>query len=512
MSDHNFINESNEIDLKEILFKYYKYWKLYIISIITTVVLAYFYLAFKENQYAVQSTILVKDDEKSGISSEISAFEDLGLGIGGQSTNIENVIEVLKSRYIIEKVINKHNFNIRYFLKEGFKNIEQSKDESYISLNILKNKLNSQKHSIVLKIKNVKDNNFDLSIDDKPFIKRKFGELIKSSEIGEFIISPSKLSKINNNEFLIVAKPITIAVKDYQNQFKVEKVNKESSAVKLSLNCQNVPIGKLFINEIINIHSQDEIEDKNRVSKNTIVFINDRIKFITEELSSVESNVSSYKSKNDFFDLNENANIFYENQSKNEKELFENETQIKLAEYIYSDIKNKNIFDLVPSNLGLNDISIEKSIESINNLLLERNKVASTSSEKNPVVVSLDNQITTLKNNLNNSLNNFINSLKIKNQELINLNSELNSRLNNAPKQEKDFREILRQQQIKETLYLYLLQKREETSISYAVAVSNTKVIDEAYSDEIPVSPKKKIIYLGALLIGLILPTGTIYL
>ena len=102
MSDHNFINESNEIDLKEILFKYYKYWKLYIISIITTVVLACFYLAFKENQYAVQSTILVKDDEKSGISSEISAFEDLGLGIGGQSTNIENVIEEMPMVMIVQ--------------------------------------------------------------------------------------------------------------------------------------------------------------------------------------------------------------------------------------------------------------------------------------------------------------------------------------------------------------------------------------------------------------------------
>ena len=273
MSDHNFINESNEIDLKEILFKYYKYWKLYIISIITTVVLACFYLAFKENQYAVQSTILVKDDEKSGISSEISAFEDLGLGIGGQSTNIENVIEVLKSRYIIEKVINKHNFNIRYFLKEGFKNIEQSKDESYISLNILKNKLNSQKHSIVLKIKNVKDNNFDLSIDDKPFIKRKFGELIKSSEIGEFIISPSKLSKINNNEFLIVAKPITIAVKDYQNQFKVEKVNKESSAVKLSLNCQNIVRSVLlFLQEPQHLIQCDHYY-VDRSSKNNLVYL-----------------------------------------------------------------------------------------------------------------------------------------------------------------------------------------------------------------------------------------------
>ena len=195
MSDNNFMNESNEIDLKEILFKYYKYWKLYIISIIATVVLAYLYLAFKENQYAVQSTILVKDDEKSGISSEISAFEDLGIGIGGQSTNIENVIEVLKSRYIIEKVINKHNFNIRYFLKEGFKNIEQSKDESYISLNILKNKLNEQKHSIILKVKNVVDDVFDLSIDNKPFVKRKFGELIKNSEIGAASIQRNQTTK-----------------------------------------------------------------------------------------------------------------------------------------------------------------------------------------------------------------------------------------------------------------------------------------------------------------------------
>ena len=161
---------------------------------------------------------------------------------------------------------------------------------------------------------------------------------------------------------------------------------------------------------------------------------------------------------------------------------------------IFNDISEKGLFDLVPSNIGIHNNSIEKIILNVNSLILERNKILSNTSENNPIIVNLDNQIKSLKDNLYNSLKNLIKTLNIKNKELINLNNELNAKLNKAPHQEKSFREIQRQQSIKETLYLYLLQKREETSISYAVTVSNTKVIDEAFSNGKPTKTHKNLV------------------
>jgi tyrosine-protein kinase Etk/Wzc len=503
--------DSKNIDLKEIISKYKSFWKYYIVSVLLCFIIGYFYLSFKENMFVVQSTILVKDDENGGVSSEISAFQDLGIGLGLKSNNIDNVIEVLKSRYLIEKVISENKLNITYYKKSRFQNIELPLNKKSITINIIKDTYNKSNQSIALDVDFLSKERFNLTINGNKIYNLKFGQKIQNKLIGEFVLTPTS-NKFFDKNVKIIIYPISLAIKSFQTRFSAEKINKESNALTISLKCQNIENGKLFVNELIKKHTEDEVEDKNRVAKNTIVFINERIKFITEELSSVENNVSSFKSKNDFFDLNENANIFFENQSSNQKELFENETQIKLSEFIYNDTKSKNIFDLVPANIGINDITIEKSIESINNLLLERNKVASSSSEKNPVVVNLDNQIKNLKSNLNLSLKNFINSLKIKNKALINLNNKISSKLNNAPKQEKDFREILRQQQIKETLYLYLLQKREQTSISYAVAISNTKVLDNAFSDEIPISPNRKMILLSSILLGIIFPTLLIYL
>ena len=515
MSLENIENITEEnIDIKEILHKYISKWKWYLISMFSFLFLAYIYKSSVSNVFQVESTILIKDDKNSGVISEMSAFEDLGIGLGGNSSALENEIEILKSRYLIEKVIDENDFNIKYLEKKGLRYVERL-ENSPIKIKIYNHDFNRIKKQQKIEIEQIDEKNFIL-IHEQNKIKGKFGQKINLSVLGDVTIIPNLNQNLEKNakynKIIINVDNNLNTVQYFQKNLSIEKINKESNAVKITIKTENIDKGIKFINDLIKQHKIDAIDDKNLVAKNTILFINERIKFITNELSTVESNVSKFKNSNNFFDLTENANISLQNYSNNSKEIFENETQIKLSEYIYNEISDKKVFDLVPSNIGINNPSIERMIENVNSLILERNKIAANSSEKNPVIINLNEQIKSIKNNLYTSLKNFIQTLRIKNNSLINLNENLNTQLDKAPKQEKDFREIQRQQVLKETLYLYLLQKREETSISYAVTVSNTKVIDEAFSSGLPISPKSKIIFLGALLLGLILPTGIIYL
>lgn len=507
----NTIESASEdtIDIKEIIHKYISNWKWYIISVFTFFLLAFLYKSSTSNLYQVESTILIKDDKNSGVMSEMSAFEDLGIGLNGASSAIENEIEILKSRYLIEKIVKDNDFNIKYLEKEGLKLVEKLKDTP-IKINVFNNNYDRIKKQLKIEIEYINNKEFNL-ISGNLKLKGAYGKKLNLPILGDIIILPNK-NKLSFKKVIIYIDNNLNTVQSLQKNLSIDKINKESNAVKISLKTGNVDKGIIFINELIEQHRKDVVDDKNLVAKNTILFINERINYITKELSTVENSVSNFKNTNDFFDLTENANISLENYSNNSKEIFENETQIKLSEYIFNEINDKKIFDLVPSNIGINNLSIERMIENVNTLILERNKILANSSEKNPIIVNLDNQIKSIKNNLYSSLKNLIKTLNIQNNELINLNQKLNSKLEKAPSQEKDFREIQRQQAIKETLYLYLLQKREETSISYAVTVSNTKVIDEAFSTGLPISPKSKLILLGALLIGVLLPTGVIYI
>ena len=410
---------------------------------------------------------------------------------------------------MIEKIVKENRFNIRYLEEEGLKLVEKL-HESPIKINVLNKDFDLIKKEVKLEVKFINSKEYQLTFDNLK-LKSSYGKKINLPVLGDITILPNN-EKIEFEKIIILVNNNLNTVQNFQKNLSINKISKESNAVKISLKTGNIDKGILFVNQLIEQHGKDVIDDKNLVAKNTILFINDRIKFITEELSSVETNVSKFKNSNDFFDLTENANISLESYSSNSKEIFENETQIKLSEYIFNEISDKKVFDLVPSNIGINNNSIERMIENVNTLILERNRILANSSEKNPVIINLDNQIKSIKNNLYSSLKNLIKTLNIQNNELKNLNQQLNSKLEKAPSQEKDFREIQRQQAIKETLYLYLLQKREETSISYAVTVSNTKMIDEAFSSGIPISPKPKLIFLGAILLGLILPTGFIYI
>lgn len=499
-------------NIKELIFPYLNKWKIISLSGFCALLITFFLVKFIAPNYKVSAEVIVKEDENSpGGLNPGSMLSDLSFGLTGMNNQIDNEIEILNSRSLLLKVANDLNLNIEVYEKNGAQNKElfgnntfkldfiNKKGEDYLPANYKLSIVNKYKFELI-----------DLKFDTKKTYF--FGNPVNTIN-GKLLIIPKGKFKLNDigKSYKISILPNRSVITKYKNLLKIERVNKESSAILITLKCKNINKGKAIINDLIKQHSIFAINDKNLVANNTLNFIDERLQFLSRELSDVEQNVSSFKSNNKIFDLSTSAQIFFQNESETQKLILENETQIKLADFIYDFIIKNKSNELLPSNLGLTNPSIEQTIQTINTLQLEKNKLTFYNGEKNPVIANLDSQISSLKQTLKESLNNQRNSLRITNRELMNRNSSLESKLRSAPKQEKDFKEIARQQQIKETLYLFLLQKREETSLALAVTTSNTKIIDEAYSDGIPISPNKKLFYIISLLLGALIPICFIY-
>jgi len=511
---NNILREDiSEKNLKEILTPYLRKWKLIFLFSILGFIFSFIFVKFIEPTFKVSAEVIVKEeDSQSGGLNAGSMLSELSFGITGMNNQVDNEIEILKSRSLLLKVIKDLKLNIEIYengnvqVKELFKN-------SPIKINFIDSNKEDYKNG-VFEIKIINNSTFEL-FDEKTKKQEncKFGDAINTS-VGKFIVIPKNISKNNlkGKEFKIVINSNGLIINKLRDLIKIERTNKESSAILLEYKTKNIEKGKALLDDLIEQHSIFAINDKNIVAKNTLKFIEERLEYLSKELTNVEQDVSSFKSSNKIFDLNTSAQIFFQNESETQKMILENETQLKLADYIYEFIlKNKNN-ELVPSNLGISNPAIEQTIQTINSIQLEKNKLAFTSGEKNPVIANLDAQIHNLKKTLKETLNNQKNSLKITNRELNNRNNIIENKLKSAPKQEKDFKEIARQQQIKETLYLFLLQKKEETSLALAITTANTKIIDEAYSDGLPIAPNKKIIYIFSILIGAFIPVAFIYI
>ena len=259
------------------------------------------------------------------------------------------------------------------------------------------------------------------------------------------------------------------------------------------------------------MYNRNTNNDKNEIAQKTAEFIDERIGIISKELGSTEANLESFKRDAGITDLTSEAQIALAGNAEYEKKSVENRTQISLVNDLRKYLRG-NEYEVLPSNVGLQDAALIGAIERYNEMLIERKRLLRTSTENNPTIVNLDTGIRAMKANVQATLEGTLQGLMITKESLDREASRYSRRISNAPGQERAYVSIARQQEIKAGLYLMLLQKREENAIALAATANNAKIIDEAIADDIPISPKRSMIYLIALVLGIGIPVGIIYL
>ena len=509
-------NEEGEtLNIREELEKYLFHWKWFVLGGIISLIVAFVYLRYSTPQYTASTSILIKDNQKSGISAELEAFKDMGIVGGGSSNNTDNEIEILKSRKIIGTVIDTLNLTTLYF-QEG----RVKRTEVYAN-NPIKIIYDADKESL---LKQVKDTSFTVNIisqnkfelkdaEDNLISNHKFNENITSG-IGRFkLIQTENFDFKGEQKVYVTVLERNRVIDGYKSAVRISAADKNSSVLMLSFTHPIKEKAEDFLNELVTQYNLDAIKDKSEVSQKTKTFIDERLYAIGKDLNEIQDRVKNFKTDNNITGLSAEGELALQTASLNNEKLINIKTQLNIAEGVLNNLKKQtNTDETLPQNLGFSEGSISESIKAYNELVVFKNRLSVNAGDKNPQIIQYQKEINSLKNNLRNSISNSISSLKTQYAQISNEANKINSKVSAIPVLERGYINIGREQEIISGLYSYLLKKKEETAISLAVTVANAKIIDVAYSDGIPVSPKRKIIFLGALMMGLIIPFIIIYI
>ena len=532
MKETNF-NEAQEskeenIDVKELLFKYLIHWPWFVGAVVACLIAAWVYLHVSTPVYNISATVLIKDDKKGGSAGMLSGLESLGLdGMISSSQNIDNEIEVLRSKTIVKEVVEDLGLYISYTDEDEFPSRNMYKT-SPVQVSLTPQEADLLEEPMIVKMALQPQGSMDVTvkIDDDEYQKH-FEKLpaVFPTDKGTlaFFLTPdsvlsskrtseetTNLEKTTRNITATINKPLTVAKWCCKNM-TIEPTSKTTSVAVISLKNSNVQRGKDFINKLLEMYNINTNNDKNEVAQKTAEFINERIGIISKELGSTEKDLESFKRGAGITDLTSDAQIALTGSAEYEKKRVENQTQINLLQDLQKYMQNEG-YEVLPSNIGLQDLNLAAAINRYNDVLVERKRLLRTSTENNPTIINLDTSISAMKENVQVSLDRVLRGLFITKADLDREASRYSRRISEAPGQEREFVSIARQQEIKAGLYLMLLQKREENAITLAATANNAKIIDEAIADDAPVAPRSKITYLIALILGVGIPVGVIYL
>ena len=511
-----------QFNIQEILFRCLVHWPWFVFSVIVCIACAWGYLRLTTPVYNISATVLIKDDKKGGGTSVSSELERMGLdGFVSSSGNVDNEIEVLRSKSLSEEVVNNLGLFVTYMDED-----ELPKKELYQTSPVLvsltpqeADKLPGRMEvAMTLQPTGVMD--VQMKVGDKEY-RKEFEKLPAVFPTDEgtvaFFVNNDTLSAVRPESVTkerhitaFINRPFSVA-KGYASSLSIAPTSKTTSVVVISLKNTNPRRGRDFINKLLEMYNINANNDKNEVAQKTAEFIDARIGIISKELGSTEQDLENFKRTAGITDLSSEAQIALTGNAEYEKKRVENQTQINLIVDLQKYLQGSE-YEVLPANVGLQDGGLVGAISRYNEILIERNRLLRTSTESNPAIVNLNTSIRAMRRNVQATLDATLKGLQITKADLDREASRYSRRISDAPTQERQFVSIARQQEIKAGLYLMLLQKREENAITLAATANNAQIIDAAIADDNPVSPKRMMVYLVALFFGMGIPVGIIYL
>lgn len=492
------------LETAKILNKYLFHWPLFALSIAIALTAAFIYLRFSDDVYDVKSKILIRD-EKKGEEDEPALKE---LDLFKDKKVVENEVEILQSRKLMQQVVHNLDLAVDYY-REGMQPNKDLYGNSPVKLQFIKPAILSDKGQVFyITIKNTA--RYSIQNEGGKNIEAPFGRSMQNSAgIWKIERAPNFKDYIGRKIKVVVNNP-DLVTDDYLSKLKVEPSNKLTSVIEIGIK-DNVPQrGKDILNELIRHYSLLSLEKKNKITERTLSFIDGRLASLAGELSEVEKNVEGYRSSRGLTDISSESQVFLQNVQSNDKLLNEANVQLNILGEVEQYINSSQYSGNAPATIGINEPTLVNLINKLTELQLQREKLLAITPEGNPVFKPLNRQISITKASIRENINGIKNSLLATRNKLHTFNAGFENSIKKIPGQERQLLDIKRQQNIKENLYVYLLQKREEVALSYASTIAESQTVDQAYAG-IPVWPKKKFVYITAFLLGIVLPAGLIY-
>ncbi len=496
------LEQNEENFISKLLLTYLPYWPVFVVFLVLFMGGAYVYLLFSTPKYEATATMIIKDERKGSDDSKMME----SLNLVSTKKIIENEVEVLQSRTLIDNVVRKLRLYAPVYQETKFR-----PTAAYITSPVLVEAIHPDEvhgfKKIYLQYDNKKntvllDNKFNCALNE--WINTPYGTL-------KFIVNTKYQTPAAARPYYFSIIPIKRVALGISGNLKVAAANKLSSVINLSYRDEVPQRAEDVLNELLTTYSNTSINEKNNLAKNTLAFVTDRLNIVSRELEAIERKVQKYKAASGAVDISTQGELFLKNVSSNDQTVSEINMQLGGLDQAEKHIlSNDNNSGILPSALGVSDPSLSRLMTNLYTSQLEYEKLKKTVAENNPLLVSVTDQINKLKPDILNNLQSQRRNLEASKKSLYATNNTYNSVLQSIPQKERQLLEISREQTIKSAIYSFLLQKREESALSYASTVSDSRVVDKAQSSPGPVSPNSKIIYLASIFASLILPIGWI--
>lgn len=502
--------DESSITLHDIFQLLLKNWYWFALSIILCVTAAFLYLKSTPSVYERTATVLIKDDKAT---TEAALFQDLPIFEGKQ--NVNNEMIVFKSHALMEEAIRRLRADVSYTVRRGLRD-----DELYSQTPVAFTFVDLEDNrSVSLKVKLLSNNEATLwgfqsgDLEFEQTLNISLNDTV-ATPIGKIVATPTLwYNETWFNQALTVRKSaLKGVVNHYRGALTVNLVDKQASVVNLSVKDVSIARAEDILNTVIAIYNEEAVNDKNKMAINTEKFINDRLIIIEDELGKVDNRIQQHKTRHRVTDLRSDAQLALQETSESDRRSVALQNQRSMAEYIRNYLVDPKYYtEMIPSNTGVEDINVESQIVNYNTTLLKRNRLIEGSSERNPIVQDLNNSLNAMRQSISRAVDNLIVNLDIQLRSVQARTDHSRARISAVPQLQTDLTSIEREQTIKQELYLYLANKREENAINKAMTESTARVIDAATGSSAPVAPRSMVILMAAFLIGIALPGAILY-